>query len=262
MVGSDFVVFGFILGGFVRNDWFLPKNLEKSQAECMSSDPGRISEGGDFASYARANRGVGLTGSGIESHNLTNPSIRIRLYKHILGSVPRKKIADIGCGLGFSSKALADVFLANVDGYEVSLDAVQFSKRTWPGLCFFCRAIEPGIPLGQTYDLIVAQEFYPFTRTAELSIHLGYVDVLERSLNGGGVLLIGLSEGTKESILSNISQLQDHLQNKSLNISLVRLPFDKVYQKIPFYAIANLLSLTLSFLMKKPRFCVVLIERS
>jgi SAM-dependent methyltransferase len=262
VVGSDFVVFGFILGGFVRNDWFLPKNLEKSQAECMSSDPGRISEGGDFASYARANRGVGLTGSGIESHNLTNPSIRIRLYKHILGSVPRKKIADIGCGLGFSSKALADVFLANVDGYEVSLDAVQFSKRTWPGLCFFCRAIEPGIPLGQTYDLIVAQEFYPFTRTAELSIHLGYVDVLERSLNGGGVLLIGLSEGTKESILSNISQLQDHLQNKSLNISLVRLPFDKIYQKIPFYAIANLLSLILSFLMKKPRFCVVLIERS
>jgi SAM-dependent methyltransferase len=246
----------------VSNDWFLPKNLEKSQAECMSSDPGTISEGGDFASYARANRGVGLTGSGVESHNLTHPSFRIRLYKHILGSVPREKIADLGCGLGFSSKALADVFLANVDGYEVSLDAVQFSKRTWPGLCFFCRAIEPGIPLGQTYDLIVAQEFYPFTRTADIGIHLGYIDALERSLKTGGVLLIGLSEGTKESILSNISKLQDQLKNKRLNISLVRLPFDKVYQKIPFYAVANLLSLAVSFLMNKPRFCVILIDRS
>jgi len=245
----------------VSNDWFLPKNLEKSQAECMSSDPETMSGGGDFGSYARANRGVGLTGSGIESHNLTNPSVRIFLYKHILGSASRVKIADLGCGLGFSSKALADVFFANVDGYEVSLDAVQFSKRTWPGLCFFCRAIEPGVPLGQMYDLIVAQEFYPFTRTADFSIHLGYIDALERSLNSGGVLLIGLSGGTKESILSNISKLQDQLKNKSLNISLVRLPFDKIYQKLPFYAIANLLSLILSFLMKKPRFCVVLIER-
>ncbi len=242
--------------------WFSPKNLEKSRAEYESADPISMPGGGDFSSYAKANRGVGLVGSGIENHNLVNPTIRIRLYKHIVGASPHAKIADLGCGLGFSSNALADVFSANVDGYEVSLDAVQFSEKTWPGLCFFCRAIEPYVPLGQMYDLIVAQEFYPFTRTADLDVHLGYIDALQKSLNDGGVILIGLSEGTTESILSNMPELKEQLKNKHLNISLRRLPFDRIYHKFPLYAVAKFLSWAVSFLMKKPRFCVLLIERT
>lgn len=241
--------------------WFSPKNLERSRATYENSDPVSILEEGDFSSYAKANRGAGLAGSGIENHNLVNPLVRICTYKHIVRLSPGAKIADIGCGLGFSSKALADVFSADVDGYEVSLDAVQFSKKTWPDLCFFCRAIEPGVPLGEMYDLIVAQEFYPFTRTADLGVHLGYIDALQRSLRDGGVLLIGLSEGTSESILSNISNIQELLRKGNVNVSLRRLPFDRVYQKIPVYVVANTLSSIISFVMKKPRFCVLLIEK-
>ena len=109
--------------------WFSPKNLEKLRAEYENSDPVSLLEGGDFFSYAKANRGAGLVGSSIENHNLVNPEFRVRSYKHIVGSSSRAKIADLGFGLSFSSKALADIFSADVDGYEISHDAVQFSKK-------------------------------------------------------------------------------------------------------------------------------------
>ena len=87
------------------------------------------------------------------------------------------------------------------------------------------------MPLGRMYDLVV-QEFYPFTRTADLGVHLGYIDALQKSLCDGGVLLIGLSEGTNEPILSNITKLQDEPITENINLSFRRLPFDKVYQKL------------------------------
>jgi 16S rRNA G1207 methylase RsmC len=67
------------------------------------------------------------------------------MYKHIVGS-RRSKIADIGCGLGFLSMALMDIFAAKVDGYEVSLDAVEFAKSRWAGPRFFARPLSPACP--------------------------------------------------------------------------------------------------------------------
>jgi SAM-dependent methyltransferase len=247
----------------VDEHWFSPKNLNESQAKWRSSDPLSMHDGnggGDFSGYARVNRGEGLLGSGIEAHNLVNCATRVRVYKHIVGS-RRSKIADIGCGLGFLSMALMDVFAANVDGYEVSLDAVEFAKSRWAGPRFFCQAIEPSVPLGRMYDLIVAQEFYPFTRTADCNLHLGYLDSLRQSLSQGGVLLVGLSEGTNDSILSNIGKLRAALGSSHVEISRKRIPFDKVYKAMPVYAVANFVSHVISFVLKKPRFCVLLIKR-
>jgi SAM-dependent methyltransferase len=182
------------------------------------------------------------------------------MYKHIVGS-GRSKIADIGCGLGFLSMALMDIFAARVDGYEVSLDAVEFAKGRWDGPRFFCQAIEPSVPLGRMYDLIVAQEFYPFTRTSDCNLHLGYLDSLRHSLSQGGVLLVGLSEGSKDSILSNIEKLRTALGSSHMEIFLRRIPFDKVYRVMPIYAVANFVSHVISFVLKKPLFCVLLIKR-
>jgi len=241
--------------------WLSPKNLNESQAKWRSTDPSSMRDGGgDFSSYARVNRGEGLLGSGIEAHNLVNCASRVRAYKHIVGS-RRSKIADVGCGLGFLSIALMDIFAARVDGYEVSLDAVEFAKSRWDGPRFYCQAIEPSVPLGRMYDLIVAQEFYPFTRSSDCNLHLGYLDALLQSLSLNGVLLVGLSEGTKESILFNIEKLRNALGSSHMEISIRRIPFDKVYNAMPMYAVANFVSQVISFVLKKPRFCVLLIKR-
>ena len=94
------------------------------------ADPESLTSGGDFVSYAKANRGEGLKNSGIESYNLLDSYPRVKFYSALLERNAHQKIADLGCGLGYTSAALAEIFgTDNVTGYEVSLDAVQYAEK-------------------------------------------------------------------------------------------------------------------------------------
>jgi SAM-dependent methyltransferase len=169
--------------------WFSPEKLEKAGRDFELANPESLTSGGDFVSYAKANRGEGLKNSGIESHNLLDSYPRVKLYSALLERNAHQKIADLGCGLGFTSGALAEIFgTDNVTGYEVSLDAVQYAEKRWPRLKFIAGAVDENARLQESYDLVVAQEFYPFTRTSDISIHVGYLITILQSVNRGGGL--------------------------------------------------------------------------
>lgn len=146
-------------------------------AQAAAAECGNLSAGGDFGSYARANSTGSLAGSGIESHNLVFADARVALYEQIWRVLRLNAIADIGCGLGLTSAALARKFpAARVHGYELSPDAVEFARRSFPQATFECRAIGKDSVLGPRFDLILCQEFYPFTRTADLALQ---TDILQ-----------------------------------------------------------------------------------
>jgi SAM-dependent methyltransferase len=193
------------------SDWFMPEALEIASRSAESKEPGQ-SGSGDFDSYARANRGEGLATSFVESHNLTKPHKRVALYRAVTKKVNIRKIADLGCGLGFTTAELSVAYRTNdVTGFDVSTDACQFAQKHWPWLSFISGALTPIAPLPQQYDLILAQEFYPFTRTADYAFQLQFIEMLVNALTPTGALLVVVTESAPLSILCNEQQIVNAL---------------------------------------------------
>jgi trans-aconitate methyltransferase len=246
----------------LENQWFWPKNLERQNKAARQAAPGD-GLSGDWASYAQANRGDGLAGSEIEKHNVVDPRARVEMYRRALAPAQIVSIADLGCGLGFTADALSKVFRTeSVTGYEISDDACEFAAQRFPNLRFIPGAVLPGEPLFASYDLILCQEFYPFTRTADLEFHKLFIDGLLASLTARGVLLITLtSKDPENSILANIGRLEQGLQRKGIRLTLTSLPHERVYRYLPSYRIARLLTDALCRMTGKAVFKAVMISR-
>lgn len=234
--------------------WFDPDALAEQQRKMRQEPASSLTGGGDFGSYALANRGGGLAGSGIEGHNLVHARGRVGQYAALLGGRTFTRIADLGCGLGLTTGALAEHFPeAAVTGFEVSADAVEFAGKTFPRCRFVEMAIRPGVPLGDSFDLILCQEFYPFTRTSDGDTHRAYVRHCLDHLVPGGVLLIQLSERDREkSILMSLDAIGHAYTLKAM-------PFDKIFRMMPLFTPALLASMLASRLLSAPRnFCIIM----
>lgn len=243
--------------------WFSPAKLKKLGRDCELAGPETLVGNGDFSSYAKANRGGGLNKSGIENHNLVKPNFRVRMYFELLDRNAFLRVADLGCGLGFTCAALAEIFCPeSVTGYEVSLDAVQYCEKHWPKIKFIADAIIENDRLSEEYDLIIAQEFYPFTRTSDIDVHMGYINTILHSTVKGGVALIGFAESTDNSILNNAEEIEPALKNLDVTMSLHYLPFDKVFGLVQNYKLALFFSKLIHFATRKRRFCVLKLQRS
>jgi hypothetical protein len=84
------------------------------------------------------------------------------------------------------------------------------------------------------FDLILAQEFYPFTRTGDFCVHAGYLAFLERHLVPGGTAFIVLSERDREqTILANLPLVYDWCLQHGLSVRHFALPFDRIYRTLP-----------------------------
>ena len=236
--------------------WFDPDAMDEDQRKASQSDPDQVRGTGDFGSYAMTNRGGGLIGSDIEGHNLIHARQRVAMYASILRGRPFKRIADIGCGLGITTAALAEHYpKAHVVGVEVSSDAVAFGRRNWPQVEFIQMAVAPSTPLPYGFDLILCQEFHPFTRTGDLEPHRSFVEYFLTHLIPGGQLLIELSERDRErTVLANIDALGVPTETKTL-------PFDRVYRSLPFFRPALVSSLVLAQVLSRPLNKCILIRR-
>ena len=211
-------------------EWFDPEALDTQQSSTYSTHADDQRIGGDFGSYAIANRGGGLAASGVESHNLVYGNHRVAQYATVLGNRTFNRIADIGCGLGITTNALAQRYpRAEVIGLEVSQDAIEFAQKNFHGPQFVRTAITPATRLPGSFDLILCQEFYPFTRTSRPETHRAYAEHFLQHLLPGGVLLIELSERDREqSILVTIGGFDFDYEVRSL-------PFDRVYRHLPVF---------------------------
>ena len=238
------------------DQWFAPEILAEEQWKTRQALPSTLGCDGDFGSYAKANRGDGLATSGIESHNLVHTRGRVAQYARILNQRTFSRIADIGCGLGMTTNALAQQFPgARVVGFEVSTDAVEFARRTFPVCQFIEMAISPDVPLGENFDLILCQEFYPFTRTGDFDVHRAFVNHFIKYLAPGGALLIELSERNHEqTILAS-------LDNLGMPTRVCHLPFDKINRNLPIYNIARMISWLMARVFSRPRNTCAIIHK-
>lgn len=243
--------------------WFSPEELDKERLKYENMDPDLIAVDNDFGSYAKVSRGNGIKDSAIEKHNLINCDARARLYFELLGRKRFLNIADVGCGIGLTSIALSKIFKADkVTGFDISKDAINYANKTSSkGVEYAVKKVEPSMPLGGSYDLVVAQEFYPFTRTMDIRIHMGYLDSLMLSLAGNrGVILIGLSNGSGESILNNLREIKSNLEARNAKLSLHHLPYEKLFNITKSYLFSNLLTRVINLVLNKNQFVVIKIS--
>ncbi|KAF0222055.1 MAG: putative SAM-dependent [Rhodospirillaceae bacterium] len=227
------------------DEWMRPDRL----AQAAAAECGNLSAGGDFGSYARANSTGSLASSGIESHNLVFADARVALYEQIWRGLRLKAIADIGCGLGLTSAALARKYpAARVHGYELSPDAVEFARRSFPQATFECRAIGKDSVLGPRFDLILCQEFYPFTRTADLVLQTDILHGLRANLADDGCIIVELSERDyRTSILVNLDRIAGFAIERQV------MPYDRVFRSLPILSLARRASFFLERATRLPR---------
>ena len=66
------------------------------------------------------------------------------------------KLADMGCGAGFTTNALKNYYESSlVFGYEISYDAIEYAKNKFPQCHFEQKKIDPSLDLGDIkFDLI------------------------------------------------------------------------------------------------------------
>jgi SAM-dependent methyltransferase len=239
----------------IEKNWFDPDALGEVERRTRSSNLEKVRNEGDFGCYAVANRGEGVVASLVESHNLVYAFQRVLQYRRVLKRRSFYRIADMGCGLGLTTEALSRVYPeARVVGFEISHDAVEYARRTFHKASFEQIALGPKAELGASFDLILCQEFYPFTRTGDWDVHREYIGMLLRHLEPDGILLIELSErDSHKTVLRHISKLED------MKATVAYLPFDRIFRKIRLFGLSHLLSFAAATALKRDRnVCIML----
>jgi len=120
---------------------------------------------------------------------------------------------------------------AKVEGFDVSRDAVAHASKLWPGCRFVAGAIRPDTQLTMTrYDLIVCQEFYPFTRTASVDEHEKWLTFVATNLSEDGIAMIAVTAANYESINATFGELR-----QKFNVRCIRIAVPKLSRLLPLW---------------------------
>ncbi len=213
-------------------EWWEPKVLEISEREKRGNYNSDYYDcGNDFGSYKALNKGLSLEDSGILSHNVIREkelSSLIRDYKSLIKkeskNIPRV-IADLGCGAGYTTATLGRNYPDSlVIGYEISHDAVKYAKRKFPNTKFKQKTINPSEKLQESnFDLILCQDFYPFTRTKNISKQRMWMRFLLKNLNLYGIGIITVPSSIVESINFSYSNLKTEFPLKRFTLATPRI---------------------------------------
>jgi SAM-dependent methyltransferase len=212
--------------------WWSPEALAKREREVRAGTGEEADDlRNDFASYKALADGKDATASGLYMHNEVEPW-RVntvcrdygRIVQNALGRAPRS-VADFGCGAGFTTDGLQRMWpAASVYGFDVSIDAVSFAQRQWPTCRFVAGAITPGASLeGGPFDVVLCQEFYPFTRTSQLESHREWLRLLAQNMTHDGVALIMVSAGTDGSINDTFAHLLSEFSLQRVRVAAPRV---------------------------------------
>ncbi len=201
------------------SEWWEPNILAKQEKELRKILlANNFAKAGDFESYKAIKEGVALEDSNLVYHNLFQEK-RLKQVLHDYVNLLNNEncrtpntIADLGCGAGFTTNALKNVYLNSlVFGYEISHDAIFFAKKNFPRCNFEQKQIDPKFALSEIkFDLIICQEFYPFTRTKNLAKHIEWVQFLINNLNKDGIALITVTASNLESINCSYKTLKNN----------------------------------------------------
>jgi SAM-dependent methyltransferase len=215
-----------------RGAWWSPEVLaEKERRVRAGLDAAASDIKNDYAAYKALAHGADPLASGLYLHNEFDPrrvTTVCRDYFAITSAATEqspRNVADLGSGAGFTTAGLKRVWPdATVVGFELSEDAVAFARRQWPACSFRSGAIRPDEPLaGGPFDVIICQEFYPFTRTDRLSDHETWVEFLRANLTADGVALVMVTTVNVESINATYGSLRTRFPIRRVRLAAPRL---------------------------------------
>ena len=146
--------------------WILPSELKKQENLERTGESTSIDLKSDFGSYNALLNGRSFTM--IETHNsvgLRSRAIAAHLNRYIKNYCKKPSIiGDMGCGAGFIANDLKKLQTqSKIYAYDISLDAINYGKKSFPSVLFDAKAIEPDSEFGIAFNVIYAHEFYPFS---------------------------------------------------------------------------------------------------
>ena len=243
------------------SNWWKPENLEKDEQEYLNKEASEVDAKNDFGSYKLMLKYNDFEKSKIISHNDLNPEFRLKYIKKILESnFSPKKILDVGCGLGFCTNEIKKFYdYSDVLGIDVSKDAIQYASEYFKDCRFLNLTVDPNVSnLEKDFDLIFTFEFYPFTRTNDISEHKRYIMHLVNCLSENGKLIIIQKWNNPKSLSVNITKLKVEL---NLNFFEYFLPYKKIFSLLNFFKISVFFSKIISVLLKKDYNKLLIIQK-
>lgn len=247
-------------------EWFEASELRKTELRKKERyDKGEIDYTNDFDSYRGLADEKSLDEVQIKSHNAVGQAAEVvaqmlacmcRKYKIVPNS-----IGDFGGGAGFIADAVSKKFPGvKVFSYDVSEDAGIYGKKNFTDVSFITQALEADDLLSEgKFDCILANEFYPFTRTSDFGYQRKYLDMCLNNLSDKGIVVIGLPEGkTRNNLMKNMEAIRKEYGQRLLGVHCV--PYAKLYGLLRNYNC----SLWISHIMgklKKDRHVVIVLQK-
>lgn len=224
-----------------ESPWWRPEVLAESERAFRSiSDLEALDPKNDFGSYRRMLLGDSTKASNIGSHNDLDPLRKIQAISCALRLDPslHYSILDVGCGLGFTADAIAQVFRgATVTGVDISNDAITYARSRFPHLRFDVRTISENAEVIGTFDIIFCVEFYPFTRTIDFVFQSSIIRYLSRNLNRTGFVVIFQKWNNAHSLSAVLDDVERTCPELRFDVRL--MPHYKLPRWIPrFVALA------------------------
>jgi trans-aconitate methyltransferase len=218
--------------------WWSPEAIAHQEAQVRAlADQGQLDVRNDFASYRALADGRDPISAGLHHHNpyvQSHIEALCRDYKNIWSqskTLEPLSVADLGCGVGYTTAGLKRKWpKADVWGFDVSQDAVRFARANWRECRFEAKAIDPKLVLAKVrYDLILCQEFYPFTRTASIEVHRTWFKFLLEGLTDSGMAFVTVSSANDESVNATYEECM-----RELNVHRYRVATPRISRRVPF----------------------------
>lgn len=224
-----------------RDDWWRPENLAKTEREFRQQGSESREVDSDFQSYRLLRSGDDPQQSGLWLHNDVSPMAKVRSIAALLGPPEPRHILDAGCGAGFTTRALTEVYPdADVLGVDLAEDAIAYATNAHPKARFVARSISPESGLLGDFDLIFCFEFYPFTRNTEVEFQAGFIRYFVDQLRPDGRLAIFQTWTNDNSLAAIFEQVRK--ATPEFDYRVIRTPSPRLSRIFPL-RIATALSI-------------------
>ena len=233
-------------------EWFHPEELKKSEEEYRLNKV-KPDTNNDFGSYKKMLENNDIEKSNITNHNDIMPNKKIKLIKRICEKFftkPPNQILNIGCGLGFETIALSEIYNCEITGIDISQDGINYATKYNSNIktSYISKAIDKNFLLSKKFDACYAIEFYPFTRTDNLEFQKDIVLAIFKNLNTEAPLIIYHLDSKEDTINKNIKEISSLL---NLKLRVISKYHPKIFRLIPNLNLVSLLCSIFEFLSNK-----------
>ena len=216
-----------------ENDWWMPSQLKADEASArLLNDFSQLDAKGDFGSYRRLVLGDTLENSNASFHNDLFPRSKVQQIFRFLDLGNPTIILDAGCGLGYTTTVIAEVFPnARVLGIDLAEDAITYAKNQHKNASFGVVALDPSGERIGTFDLIFCFEIYPFSRNRDASYQSRLIMNLAENLSSEGKIIISQTWRNADALPPVLSQVE--AMCPELSFEVVSYPHPRIPLWIP-----------------------------